>query len=62
MPSDRRMRKRVREGAEHAQPECVLPGAYPLPATRPTEETSIENLVPWHSLNCYCTCMYLSEL
>lgn len=42
--------------------ECVLPGAYPLPAPRPTEETSIENLVPWHSLNCYCTCMYLSEL
>ena len=36
------------------------PGAYPQPApSTPTEGTSIENLVPWHSLNCYCTCMSL---
>ena len=36
------------------------PGAYPLPApSTPTEGTSIENLVPWHSLNCYRTCMSL---
>lgn len=37
-----------------------LPGAYRLPApSTPTGETSAENLVPWHSLNCYRTCVYL---
>ena len=55
--------KRVREVAEHARPECVPPWCLtPASPPTPTEETSIENLVPWHSLNCYRTCMYLSEL
>ena len=57
------MWKRVREVAEHARPECVPPWCLtPASPPTPTEETSIETLVPWHSLNCDRTCMYLSEL
>ena len=42
---------------------ACLPGAYPLPApSAPAGETSAENLGPWHSLNCYRTCVYLLAL